>query len=47
MEIDIHHKDGNKENKFKIDLIVWKLVDGIKEYICTYQFKIDLIVWKL
>ena len=34
-------------NKFKIDLIVWKLVFFSQTMCFKKRFKIDLIVWKL
>ena len=36
-----------QENKFKIDLIVWKLDTLKTHYTKLKKFKIDLIVWKL
>ena len=33
--------------EFKIDLIVWKCIGFILDFLVYILFKIDLIVWKL
>ena len=46
MEIEINYKNLLGANMFKIDLIVWKLVEVCQNCSRVYEFKIDLIVWK-
>ena len=47
MEIGYKITTDNNVVLFKIDLIVWKLVEKEQPAIKLYGFKIDLIVWKL
>ena len=46
MEISFRKQLPFVTRKFKIDLIVWKLVLVSPEEIMEDRFKIDLIVWK-
>ena len=46
METTHYCPNEHQIGKFKIDLIVWKLVTIVNEKEYHVMFKIDLIVWK-